>query len=217
MNFTLICACNDDLVLRKNLLASPFSRECQVIIQRGYTNVPLAYNQALPQAAGDILIFVHQDVFLPITFEDELRHALIDLNGVEWGVIGPAGQSATGGYGYVLDRGHPWGQNLRLPIEVDTLDELMLIVPRGKFEFQFDEAMPNHHLIGTDLCMQARAQHKSRWAILAYCAHNSKTRGIDPAFWDAADYVMRKWPQFLPIYATVADLRGLAAPRIIHL
>ncbi len=211
MNFTLICACNDTKILRENLLASPFARQCQVIVQHNYTNVPLAYNEAMPQATGDILIFAHQDVYLPDTFETELKHALFCLGRTDWGVIGPAGQSAMGGYGYVLDRGHPWGRHGRLPIEVDTLDELMLITHRG--DFRFDEAMPNHHLIGADLCMQARSKNKSRWAIRAYCSHNSKTRGTDPAFWDSAEYLMRKWPQFLPIFATVADLRSLDQPR----
>jgi hypothetical protein len=213
VNLSLICACNDEDVLRKNLMASSLAKKCEVIVERDYTNVPKAYNAGMQRASGDIWIFAHQDVFLPDTFEGELRTALFMLGREDWGVIGPAGQSASGGHGYVLDRGMAWGQHRKLPIEVDTLDELMLIVKRDTL-FKFDEDMPNHHLIGTDLCMQARARNKVRYAIRAYCAHNSKTRGIDPSFWDAADYVMRKWPQFLPIYATVADLRGLDAPRI---
>lgn len=214
MNFTLICACNDPRILNENLLASPFAHHCQVLIQYGYTNVPLAYNEAMPAATGDILIFAHQDVYMPDSFEGELRQSLLCLGRTDWGVLGPAGQSASGGYGYVLDRGQPWGKHRNLPIEVDTLDELLLIVKRG--DYQFDQAMPNHHLIGADLCMQARARQQSRWAIRAYCSHNSKTSygPPEPTFWLAADYLMRKWPQFLPIYTTVADLRGIDAPRI---
>jgi hypothetical protein len=215
MRFTLICACNDTEVLNRNVFASPFTRHCQVIVQRGYTNVPKAYNEAMPQAEGDVLIFLHQDVYLPDRFEMELNQSVKELGSVAWGVLGPAGQSATGGYGHVLDRGQAWGKHDRLPMSVDTLDELMLIIRRDTLKF--DERMPTHHLIGTDLCLQARAAGLGVYAIRAYCHHNSKTTIADESLWLSADYIMRKWPQYLPIYATVADLRGLDEQRTLRL
>jgi hypothetical protein len=210
MNFTIICASNDPVSLRKNLLASEFVAKCQVIIQRNYTNVQKAYNRACNIADGDILIFVHQDVFLPITFEKSLLESLDLLSTTSWGVIGPAGQAWDGGKGKILDRGITWGQDLVLPTVVNTLDELMLIVRKDTFyhSLYFDENIPNHHLIGADLCMQAISSGKRNFAINAYCAHRSKTRGFDPAFLDAAEYIMNKWPHFLPIHSTVADLYG---------
>jgi len=205
MKLTIICACNDADSLRKNLLASPIIGRCQLIRQYGYTNVPKAYNYAMQSADGDVLVFVHQDVLLPERFETDLLAALSDHRIDNWGVLGVAGRGAGGIRGWVDDRGKVFGQEEGLPAEVQTLDELLLIVKRGTFTF--DENIPNHHLIGTDLCLQAIAAGKQNYAIRAFCHHNSKTVDLDPAFWVSAEYIVKKWPQYKPISNTSVVLK----------
>lgn len=212
--FTIVCACNSRETLWNNLLASDMVGTCQCIIQHGYTNISRAYNNALRAADGDVVLFVHQDVYLPPEFESMLQASIQTLSHKPWGVLGPAGQCEDGIVGWVRDRRHSWGRDYGLPSPTNTLDELLLVMRRDD-PFRFDEKMPNHHLIGTDLCMQAQVAGRTNYAVRAYCHHNSQTGSVlDPRFWDAADYVMKKWKKHLPIYSTVATLTGIGEPRV---
>src|SRR5438045_2602831 len=74
---SLVVAVNDDRVLETTLLASPWVREqCQVILKRGFASAAAAYNSGLSEAEEEILIFAHQDVFLPGGWLQDLDRAL---------------------------------------------------------------------------------------------------------------------------------------------
>lgn len=205
MTFTLVCAANNEEVLSKNLLTSKIPIDWEVIIQRDCTNVCKAYNDAAKRAKGDILIFVHQDVFLPDNFEADLLWSLTALKGKDWGVLGVAGKKEDQYLGHILDRGSRWGTAEGLPAEVQTLDELLIIVRRNSF--QFDEAIPTHHLFGADICLQALDAGKSVWAIDAFCHHNStQTLELPEEFQLSVDYVKKKWQHRLPIHTTCCSI-----------
>lgn len=196
-----------------NLLKSPGIDDHEVIVIFGAKNVPNAYNRASRVATEDILIFVHQDVFLPDGFFGELESSISELDEHDWGVLGPIGvrlDDSTGEVVYVgdmVDRGNRLGKSDSLPEEVQTLDEMMLIC--RKRDAVFDENIPTkHHMHGADVCMTSIANKRKNFAIKAFCYHNcfSLSYELTKEFYVAAEYVKRKWFDRLPVVTTCIRL-----------
>ncbi len=59
-----------------------------------------------------------------------------------------------------------------LPASAETLDELVLVLPRGT-PLRLDPAL-GFHFYGADLCLQARELGLAAVAVDALCRHNSK-------------------------------------------
>lgn len=203
--YSIICAVNKPKVFEENLFQSPGIFQHELIVKSDYTNICKAYNEAIEVATSDILIFVHQDVYFPRIFFDQLKKSLDKLSTTCWGVLGPAGRNRLGDMkGHILDRGHMWGSCVDLPAPVQTLDELCLIVHRETFEYiHFDEMITNQHLFGTDLCLQAEKSKFENFAIQAFCNHNSSQDYTVPKeFGETMRYIKSKWRDKLPIYST---------------
>lgn len=206
MKCTVICASNNEKTLQSNLLQSPYIHNYQLIIKRGYKCVARAYNEAIKEAKNDILVFVHQDVFLPWKFFMSLQICIDELGTINWGILGPAGRNLLGEYhGHILDRGNIWGTPFTLPAPIQTLDELLLVSRKsGALErIAFDEQIPNHHLFGSDICLQAKDAGFENYAINIFVHHNSST-GLElpENFKESSAYLKQKWSNVLPIYST---------------
>ena len=66
MDWTVISVTNNEDVLKSCLLNSPDLAEAsEVILQKGYRSAAVAYNSAIDKAKTDLLVFLHQDVYLP--------------------------------------------------------------------------------------------------------------------------------------------------------
>ena len=205
-----IVATNNREVLKNNLLRSLIIQQYGTQELMGFKNIPEAYNIATPSAPDGVVCYVHQDVFLPDTFAEELAKGIALLPD-DWGVVGVAGVKLVDGvkknYGYISDRGNLWGKPFRDPVEVQTLDELLLIT---KGNYKFDENLP-FDFYGADICMQAQAQGKKCYAINAFVEHNS-TRpvgGRTPEFYTAEQYFRDKWKDLLPIVTTCSRLEKM--------
>jgi len=201
MNFVI--AVNDEKIFEMNKCDTPTSPS-DFIIQRNYTNIPQAYNDAISKCDQEYICFLHQDVFLLydwlFKYFDQKR-VLPD----GWGVLGVAGVALRNNeklyLGHVRDRGCEWGTRKGLPAEVDTLDELLLII-KNDGTLRFDEGTKNH-FYGADICMQAKLQCKKCYAIDAYCHHNSIHGGeLLPDFWESFEYMKNKYKDMLPIGTT---------------
>lgn len=206
MKFNIITASHNEVILNNNLAASELFKNNKMrnMIMRGYVNVPEAYEAASKICfANEYNLFVHHDVFLPPTFEDSLKKAIVEINTIDedWGVLGLYGATMENGqrkfYGHVRDRGHDIGAANNLPHEVQTLDELLLIT---KGDFVFDEQF-DLHFYGADICMQAHAQGRKNYAIAAHCHHNSSLKHgyISQSFKDCKEKFKNKWTKYLPI------------------
>lgn len=183
--FSIICAYNKPAVLQRWLLPSlavqnvPYEITCVENSTGVFKSAAAALNSGAKDAKGDFLAFVHQDVQLPLDNPDWLGHAaqmmrrLPDL-GVA-GVIGMTGdnRSPVGQAFNSITQGVPpdvWHiSNLPIdhPTVVQTLDELLLIVPRDVFAtLKFDEnACPSWHLYGVDYALSVRRLNRRAYVL----------------------------------------------------
>jgi len=212
-NWTLIVTVNDDHVLKRNLLRSPdIDGRCQIILKSGFESASEAYNAAIRESSGHVLVFAHQDVYLPIGWLDKLFATLCRLDTVDpaWGVLGVYGIANTGeGAGHVYATGLDGmlGGQFEGVIETSSLDEMLLITRRGSGLF-FDEHLPGFHLYGTDVCMEARTKGLKSYIIPALCIHNSNGKRVLPlAFWKSYLYMRRKWWNELPVETCCVAIR----------
>lgn len=208
MKVSFIVAVNNEEVLKRNIKSSSVFLLNEFILQRGYINVPKAYNDAVQQSKGDLLCFVHQDVFLPKMWIDALYIAIKELD-LNWGVLGVAGARMGKNrefLGYLQDRGKLWGSSIGLPANVQTIDELLLIRKKGD-GLRFDEDIPSAHLYGADLCLQSQQKGRKCYIVNAFCHHNSTICKNPASFYVAVEYIKKKWKAWLPIATTCAIIR----------
>jgi len=223
--FTIICASNDDEMLNQCLLRSPCiargAYEC--IVQKGFANVPAAYNQAVRHAGTDLLCFVHQDVFLPEGWDEAFLRQVerVERMDPSWALVGCAGtlvcDQVKQWAGHIDDRGIPFGAAEGLPVQVESLDELLIACRRADAEF--DEGMPNYHLFATELCLRRRREGRRVYAIDAFCHHNSRLRrdGIPGPFALGCGYLYAKYPDMLPIVATSVTIQRIDGVCVLSL
>lgn len=204
-NWSLIVSVSDERVLDQTLMKSPaIDERCQVIIRKGFACAGGAYNAGISEARNEIMVFAHQDVYLPESWLRDLAAALDRLQRTDphWGVLGVYGISDTrerDGFVYSTGLKATLGMRFVGAIEALTLDELLLIVRRSSGLF-FDEKLPGFHLYGADLCAQAREESMKSYIIPAFCIHNSNgIQHLPGTFWRSYFYLRWKWWNHLPI------------------
>jgi GT2 family glycosyltransferase len=212
MNWTVISATNNDEVLESCLLNSPDIRGASdVILQRGYSSAASAYNNGLRLAKTDLVVFAHQDVYLPKGWIDSLRKALDLLSKVDsnWGVLGIWGfnESCHDGKGFLYCAANGrLGNVFEGVLEVRSLDEVLLII-RKSSNLRFDESLPGYHMYGTDICLEARRRGMKSYAIPAFCIHNTNGYRMLPLqFWRSYLFMRRKWRSDLPIATSCIEI-----------
>jgi SAM-dependent methyltransferase len=213
---TIATCVNDEDSLRSNLLASPCLRPGtphEVLAARGCRGIADGLNAALARAKNRWVVCVHQDVYLPDGWD---RVLTLQLQQAEDsfgspGVAGVIGQTSEGMarpgslwplVGWVVDRDRVLKGPDRLPAIAETLDELVLVLPKGT-PLRFDATL-GFHLYGADLCLQAKERGLAVAALEALCFHNS--RGVDlPADFHTSGRVFaQKWAHRLPVQTTCA-------------
>jgi hypothetical protein len=215
MNWSLVAAVNSEPILKSCLASSPCLRSARDFqVMRRVPSAALAYNAAIRQAGGEILVFAHQDVYLPDGWDQYLAEAVrkLSIEDPNWGVLGvwgitnelvPAGYSYCTGLQKVL--GHPF----ETPIRCNSLDEALLVLRRSSC-LTFDERLPGFHLYGTDICLTARQRAMNCYVIPAFCIHNTAGLEFLPwAFWRAYLYMRRKWWHQLPLQTPCATIARL--------
>jgi hypothetical protein len=220
MDWTVISATNNEDILKSCLLNSPDIGEASdVILQRGYTSAAAAYNSAIDKAPSDLLVFVHQDVYLPRGWSDSLRRALELLSEVDpdWGIAGVYGVNKSwddgAGFLYCAECGS-LGNYFNGVREVRSLDEVLLIM-RKSSNLRFDEQLPGFHMYGTDICLEARRRGMKSYAISAFCIHNTNGYRMLPLqFWRCYLYMRKKWRSQLPVATPCTEITFWCWPMI---
>jgi len=205
MNWSLVVAVNSEEVLQGNLLRSTESTLAnEIVILRQKKNASAAYNEGLAKSTGDVIVFAHQDVYLPPGWADQLTASIVKLTikNPNWGVAGVYGVSSSGqGAGYVYSSGLRGfvGEPIFGSICVSTIDEMLLIIRRTA-GLQFDEMLPGFHLYGTDICLEAGKRGMKNYIIPCFAVHNScGITWLPFSFWKAYMYLRKKWRSRLPL------------------
>jgi hypothetical protein len=209
---TFVACVNDEAQLQANLLSSPCLRDPsphEVLLFRGCANAAEGLNAGIEQARHELVVLVHQDVYLPAGWPRRLV--------AQWrlarGQGGPIGISGVFG---VLDRSVPFDAIGRvvhrdrllthrsLPADVDGLDELLMVVPRDT-ALRVDPDL-GWHLYGTDLCLQAGRTGLRVVVLDAPCHHNSLTGRVPWKYRDSERVLARKWHDRLPVHTNLSSI-----------
>lgn len=170
---SVICVYNDDWILQNLLLKSLSEQKSGFELitidntENRFASAAEALNYGGTKAAGDYLLFVHQDVDLCsdswLGRTEGILDALPNL-----GVAGVAGISENGDTLAERERNEIrhapeaaiWGNPIQEPELVQTLDECLVIIPKPVFDvMQFDEAVCRHwHLYAADYCLSIRTR-----------------------------------------------------------
>ncbi len=151
--------------------------------RHGFSSAAQALNFGGNQARGKYIMFIHQDVDLVSASWLENAETLLDSI-PDLGIAGVVGSVEKGSsvaertrnvIAHGSDR-EQIGNPITSPEPVQTLDELLLIIPREVFQkYQFDEdTCADWHLYGTDYCLNMLTMGKGVYVIPLYVIHKSK-------------------------------------------
>jgi hypothetical protein len=221
VEFAVVVASNDVAVLNNSLMRSPEISSKEVVIRRNFASASQAYNSGIDSSTAEIVVFAHQDVFFPDGWFRSVTESINRLSAIDpnWGVLGIYGISLSGeGTGHLYSTGlqRVLGHPFEKPVEISSLDEVVLIVRRSS-GLRFDEQLPGFHLYGTDICLESRRAGLKSYAISAFCIHNSNGLGHLPSSYSRALFYMRdKWRQYLPIRTPCMVISRWGIPLMRH-
>ena len=209
---TFVACVNDEDQLAANLARSPCfapGSTHELLTFRHCANAAEGLNAGIAQAAHDLVVLVHQDVYVPAGWPARLRH--------QWAVASAAGGDiAVAGVFGVRSRDRPFDaigrvvhrdrllSHHELPADVDGLDELLMVVPRAT-RLRVDPAL-GWHLYGTDLALQAATAGERVVVLDAPCHHNSLTGRVPVLYRSSERALARKWPAMLPIHTNLSSI-----------
>lgn len=138
----------------------------------------------------------------------------------KWGVAGAYGVTTYGkGAGYVYSIGlrRLVGEPFTEPIQVRSLDEMLLVLRRS-VDLRFDERLPGFHLYGTDICLEAEVRGMRNYALLCFALDNSSgIKWLPLSFWRAYMYLRRKWKDRLPVVTPCTKITTGCTPIINYI
>lgn len=226
-SITFIVLVGNKDVYRRCFLSSPLFQsgrgmaDFQVLAQTGFKAASLALNDGIEKSDNELIVCVHQDVILPVTWADSFleKRREVESLGVPVGVVGCWGITSGGeraGHVYHRDRQlYPRksgdagnSEPMSLPKKVETLDEL-LISFRKSSGLRFDPTLPSFFGYAVDLCLQSDAKGLQNFAIDCPCVHQTADqRRIRAELFQSNTYLVEKWRNVLPIHTPSGALDG---------
>lgn len=218
--------------VRSTLRASPDIKsgklESVVTIVKPPNNITLTYNKMLQEQRGrsEYIALVHDDVWLPFLWDQKVTDqiALVTAMDPDWACLGVAGtwydrkKDRKWFEGHMLDRGRPYRGSHKLPVQVETLDEVCLII-RNDGETRFCDHLASYHLYGAEYCLRMRRVERWSYVIDAYLEHRSENKQEIPQaeFWLNLGILCERYYDMLPIVTNcmslLANERGIEVRR----
>lgn len=219
IDLSIVAAVNDDEVLERNLLQSPIvkSGRSELKAYREQPSASVAYNKGLMEVDTDYVAFVHQDVYLPDSWEENLLAAIeyLNVNDPDWAVLGVFGltpESEVVGRVWSSGIGKTIGEPPAKPTKVVTVDELVIILRKGA-GCLFDEGLPSFHLYGTDIVQIATSNGHASYVANLPVVHNSRpVLGLSGGYSDSYRYMQRKWKTQLPMKTLIVPITTYGIP-----
>ncbi len=210
MGLTIACVFND-VAVRTHCLdrslgayAGPVEIEYLPVdnTAHAYASAGAALNHAVRQAHHDVVVMVHQDVYLHDV--DLLAAAAGALHEPRWGVLGASG--VTRGRrlaGRLRDRVILIGESAPTPVEVDTLDEVLVMARREDLlaEPLSEEPDLAWHAYAVEYALRMRSQGRLVGAVDTAITHNSLTTNL-ARLDEAHRHVADRFSSLVPIHTT---------------
>ncbi|MCK1424824.1 hypothetical protein IVB15_30245 [Bradyrhizobium sp. 182] len=211
------CARSSDVnILERNLRRSPAiaNGDIDLTVLWNRPSAASAYANAIKTASAEILVFAHCDVYFPDHWFERLDWEVDRLTRLDarWAVAGISGVAPDGEVvGRTWDCSlAPWfpetaglyGKELKRPVPIVSLDEMVIVV-RREAGVSFDPLLPEFHLYGTDIALEARRLGKSCYGLDMPLIHNAKAQlRLGPDYIRSYRYMVRKWRDRLPVPTT---------------
>lgn len=225
--FTVVCVYNSEATLEKYLRpglrrqTAPYELQLVDNRSRQFPNAAAALNHGARGASTDYLVFIHQDVELltPDFFESASVH-LTRLP--ELGLAGIVG-AAPNGRSTVL-RGRclqgdadaaRFESGYDAPAAVQTVDEMLMIVPRGWFEQGgFDSnACPAWDLYGVEYALYS-AKHGRQVVVLPLAVRHASWGKLRRGYFESLEGVLRKHRDVPVVHTTCGTWRNGRSARL---
>ncbi|MDY4476095.1 MAG: glycosyltransferase [Roseburia faecis] len=196
---SIICPYNDKKIL-KNALENSIQRQIDTEYElltidaneHGFTSAAETLNYIGKNANGDFLIFIHQDVIFEAN--NILKQVDTFCRKNKFGIAGVAGCKKINGKSKTITQIHQGMDHKNIsslkkynnPIEVDSLDECMLIIPKQIFnKYKFSDIGRTWHLYGTDYSLNM-LQHNYKVLLLPIDIwHLSDGASLNENYFDA--------------------------------
>ncbi len=202
--------------LQSNLARSPeiVNGEVDLTILWNETSAASAYSRAMKTATSEVLVFAHCDVYFPQGWFKRLAWETDRLCRIdpEWAVAGVISITAFGELvGRIFDtslepffreNSGVFGKALAAPVPIVSADELTLIVRRST-GINFDPLLPEFHLYGTDIVLEAERNGRNSYGLDMPLIHNAKAQlRLGRDYGRAYKYMVQKWHRRLPVPTT---------------
>ena len=207
---SIVCVFNDPAVRRECLDRSIDAYDGGLDVDyipidnttHAFTSAGAALNHGAAQARHPVVVFVHQDVYLHSL--DRLAEVGAEFDGGPWGILGANGVTDQGlNVGRLRDRTQLIGVPATRPVQVQTLDEVLFMVPREQvLAHPLTEAVDlAWHAYAVEYSLRVVALGLRAGAVDLAITHNSLT--VNLARLDVAHQTVgRLYPHSLPIHTT---------------
>ena len=223
---SIVCVYNDEKILRNWLLKSLENQTAEFELikidntESAFKSAAEALNYGGKKARGKYIMFTHQDIFLLSNDWLEKAESLLE-NQMNVGIAGIAGmreikqksllklespleESIIGTVFHGTSK-EPWSceKTFSGPEEVQTLDELILIIPRRVFEKLYfdDKTCDDWHLYGVDYSLSVKRIHLKSYVLPLPVWHLS-TGDFSKRYYKTLNKVLAKHKNYESIYTT---------------
>ena len=211
---SVVCVYNNKSVLQECLEASVSGRPGVELVAvdntgRDFGSAGAALNHGASIAAYDYVAFAHQDVYIHSV--DALRRAAgLMQSDPRWGVLGPVGADSAGHIvGRIRDRMIMTAEPVTKPVAVESLDEVLFILPRVDLEREPLTTAPElaWHAYSVEYGLRVASRGGLVGVADIPLTHNSLT--INLAELDVAHRaIASKYPGLLPVQTTCGRVPG---------
>ena len=161
-----------------------------------------ALNHGTSLASNDVMVFVHQDVFLHSL--TALKRAAGQMQGAGFGLLGAVGVRADGALvGRVRDRVPLAGELVAEPVDIDSVDEVLFMVPRSQLGQEPLTESPDlaWHAYAVEYGLRVRKAGLRAGVANMPLTHNSLSTNL-ARLTNAHQAVARLYPDLLPVTTT---------------
>lgn len=207
---SIVCVYNNKEILNKFLINSLKNQtaDYELILvdntQNRFKSAAKALNYGGKQASNEYIMFLHQDVDLSSDSWLEDTENMIKLPDV--GIVGVAGncENIDGIITIIEDDDPPklaGPNNIYEIMEVQTLDECLIIIPKNVFEIlEFDEKIcDDWHLYATDYCLSVKKLGLKTYLIPKYIYHRSPGYSMSENYYLTLAKIIKKHKNFKKI------------------